>query len=111
MSRPQLDREIVGYGFTLACIFFMDSGYASFLKPDIWVIRFCNELNITSSKDPYTVFNAAVQFAEQAGVTPFYLDRLVWLIGTGDFWIDEVDIGSHLDKFVSFAHAKTEEPT
>lgn len=106
---PQrLNREIVGYGFTLACLFFMEIGYASFLKPDIWVIRFCNKLNITSSQDPYTVFNAAVQCAEQVGITPFCLDRIAWLIGAGNFWLEKekVNIGTQLDSFVSFAHGR-----
>jgi hypothetical protein len=102
---PQrLEREIAGYGFTLACLFFMEIGCASFLKPDIWVIRFFNKLNITKSEDPYIVFNAAVRFAEQVGVTPFCLDRIVWLLGTGDFWLNKVDIGSQLDNFVSSTH-------
>jgi hypothetical protein len=111
----RLQREIRGYGFALSCIFFMDIGYASFLKPDIWVIRFCNQLGIVSSEKPHAVFDAAVQFAEQVGVTPFALDRMIWLIGTGDFWLDKVDARSQLEKFVTKAHTElkssAEEPT
>ena len=113
----RVQQEIFGFGFALSCIFFMDIGFASLLKPDIWVIRFCNRLNIVSSEDPYLVFNAAIEFAEQVGTTPFCLDRMIWLIGTGEFWLDGVDLGSQdqrqsqrqLDDFVSFVRQREEQ--
>ena len=96
-----LTREIDGFGFALACLFLMELGYAGFLKPDVWVIRFCERLGIVEGADPAAVFTACVEVAELAGVTPFALDRMIWLVGTGNFWLHGVKAGGQLERFVA----------
>jgi hypothetical protein len=42
--------------------------------------------------DDYRLFKAIIRVAKNAGVTPYALDKLFWLIGSGNFY-DDPEIG------------------
>lgn len=96
-----LTSEVEGFGFALSCAFLMELGSENYLKPDVWVIRFCGRLGIRESADPAVVFAACAELAGLAGVTPFALDRMIWLVGTGDFWLHGAKAGSQLERFLT----------
>ena len=81
-----LAQEIDGFGFALACNFVKELGYENFSKPDAHVkeIFWALGLSPRGSSD-YEVFKAVARVARHAGVTPYDVDKLFWLIGSGDF--------------------------
>jgi hypothetical protein len=79
-----LDREIEGFGFALACDFVMGLGYENFSKPDVHIKDIFQGLGLCPwGSSDYEVFKAVARVARNAGVTPYSVDRLFWLIGSG----------------------------
>ena len=90
-ARPALPmllaQEIDGFGFALACNFVKELGYENFSKPDVHVkdIFWAIGLSPRGTND-YEVFKAVARVARHAGVTPYNVDKLFWLIGSGHFY-------------------------
>jgi thermostable 8-oxoguanine DNA glycosylase len=107
-----LDKEIKGFGFALACDFLKELGYVNFAKPDVHLRDIFIGLKLCpANADDYEIFKAVVRVAKNAQVTPYNVDKLFWLIGSGDFYDDEQigekgKIGSHKAKFIAYAQAK-----
>jgi hypothetical protein len=79
-----LDREIEGFGFALACDFVMGLGYENFSKPDVHIKDIFQGLGLCPwGSSDYEVFKAVARVARNAGATPYNVDRLFWLIGSG----------------------------
>ncbi len=83
-----LKQEIRGFGLALACDFLKESGYFWYAKPDVWLMRICKELNLSQSPDEYDVLNAIVRFAVSNNKTPYEIDKVFWLIGSGKLYKD-----------------------
>jgi hypothetical protein len=86
-TRPSLpmllSHEIDGFGFPLACDFLKEIGYLKFGKPDVHVKKIFFELGLTKSKDDYKVFKAIQRVAKNVDATPFKVDKVFWLAGSG----------------------------
>ncbi len=97
-ARPALPmllaQEIEGLGFALACDFLKELGYENFSKPDVHVkdIFWAVGLSPWGTGD-YEVFKAVARVARNAGVTPYNVDKVFWLIGSGYFYEDS-DLGN-----------------
>lgn len=89
-----LSEEIDGFGFALACDFLKELGFLNFPKPDVHVNAIVKGLKLLSSgtADDYAVFKAVVRIAEHCGRTPYDVDKLFWLVGSGNFY-DHPSIG------------------
>jgi len=104
-----LSYEIDGLGFTLACDFLKELGYINFAKPDVHVREIFQGLGLCPPRaSDYQVFKAIVRVARNVGVTPYSVDKLFWLIGSGYFYDDKHigkhgRIGSHKDDFIAHA--------
>lgn len=80
-----LSKEIDGFGFPLACDFLKEIGYLNFGKPDVHVKEIFFELKLSKSKDDYKVFKAIQRVAKNVDATPFKVDKMFWLAGSGDY--------------------------
>jgi hypothetical protein len=109
-----LAQEIDGFGFALACDFLKGLGYENFAKPDVhiknifWALGLCP----VDSSD-YEIFKAVVRMAGNARVTPYNVDKLFWLIGSGYFHDDRYigkngKIGSRKKEFIGMAQPRLE---
>lgn len=79
-----LSLEIDGIGFPLACDFLKDSGYFEFGKPDVHVKTIFKGLGLVDRRaNDYDVFKAIVRVAKSQKVTPYNVDKLFWLVGSG----------------------------
>ena len=92
-ARPALPMllatEIVGFGFPLACDFLKELGYENFSKPDIHVKEIFEGIGLCPlGSSDYEVFKAAARVARSAGVTPYNVDKLFWLVGSWKFYED-----------------------
>jgi hypothetical protein len=92
-ARPALPlllaQEIDGFGFALACNFLMGLGYENFSKPDVHLKDIFQGIGLCPwGSTDYEVFKAVARVARNAGVTPYNVDKLFWLIGSGFFYND-----------------------
>ena len=101
-----LDHEIDGLGFPLACDFLKELGYVNFGKPDVHLKKIFATLRLSPREDDYEVFKAIVRVARNVGVTPYNVDKVFWLIGSGNFYLDEVEVGRHREDFIAHAQAR-----
>ena len=88
-----LSQEIDGFGFALACNFLMGLGYENFSKPDVHLRDIFQGIGLCPwGSTDYEVFKAVARVARNADVTPYNVDKLFWLIGSGYFY-DDPQIG------------------
>lgn len=88
-----LSREIDGFGFALACDFLKELGFFDFAKPDVHVIAIVKGLRLsTDAASDYAVFKAVVRIAAHCATTPYDVDKVFWLVGSGRFY-DHPEIG------------------
>jgi hypothetical protein len=81
-----IDDAIKGIGFALACDFLMALGYQNYGKPDIHIKTILSKLGVCNSEDHDYDFSLALdRIATKARVSPRKVDRVLWLIGSGDF--------------------------
>lgn len=107
MSLPlMLSKRIDGFGFALACAFLKELGYHKYAKPDTHLKAIFTALGLSRSQDDFDVHDAIVRVAEHLGVTPYNVDMLFWLIGSGDFYLDNVKIGRQKEKFIAYARPR-----
>lgn len=107
MALPLLiSTKISGMGFALACDTLKELGYLSYSKPDVHLIEVFSQLGL-SEKDPISVFEAIVEMAEvckevDSESSPYKLDKIIWLICSGRFYLDDISIGRHKDDFIQY---------
>lgn len=88
-----LSYEIDGFGFPLACDFLKELGYLDFGKPDVHVKDILFGLGFTPARTKdYEAFKAIVLVAHDAKLSPYHVDKLFWLVGSGYFY-DHPDVG------------------
>ncbi len=107
-----LSQEVDGFGFALACDFFKGLGYENFSKPDVHVKQIFGAIGLCSKEaGDYEVFKAVARVARNVGVTPYNIDKLFWLIGSGYFYEDphignNGRIGGRKKRFIEVARSK-----
>lgn len=80
-----LSAEIQGMGFALACDFLKEMGFLDYPKPDIHLIEVFSSLGLCA-KDQLSCYKAMVKTAKSGNMTPYALDKVVWLICTGNYY-------------------------
>lgn len=106
MSLPLLiSSKIYNIGFALACDFLKELGYLNYAKPDVHIMDIFNELDLADN-DQISVFKATIQMAKDNNVTPYKLDKVLWLICSGNFYKDNVNIGSKKEDFINYIRSK-----
>lgn len=96
-----LEREVDGMGFALACDFLKDNGYPKFVKPDTHIKKIFKGIGLTDSDDDYEVFKDVIRFSETIGELPFRVDKMFWLVGSGNFYDDEIKIQTSRNQFIN----------
>jgi hypothetical protein len=99
-----IGKEVYGLGFALACDFLKECGYTRYAKPDKHLKDIFNGLGICDSKDDYVVYKAIINFANVIGQEPYVVDKVFWLIGSGNFYLDDVKVKT--DKWDFIENAK-----
>lgn len=82
-----LAAEIEGIGYPLACDFLKELGFVSYGKPDVHVMQIFAGIGLCPAKaSPYQVQKIITKIAEAAEVSPYDVDKVFWLIGSGKFY-------------------------
>jgi len=84
----RIGEEIRGIKFALACDFLKECGYSKYVKPDRHLTYIFNKLGICDSENDHKVYDAIINFANVIGEEPYTVDKLFWLIGSGNFYKD-----------------------
>jgi thermostable 8-oxoguanine DNA glycosylase len=95
-----LSKEIFGLGFALACDFLKELGFDQYPKPDVHVIDIFSSLKLSSNNE-YDCYKEVIRMANANNVTPYNVDKVFWLIGSGRFYEHEINIGGHKKVFIN----------
>lgn len=108
-----LSYEIDGIGFALACDFLKEIGYSQYGKPDTHIKDIFIELNLLngvqkqSSKADYLSLKLIDEIAELNDVTPYAVDKMLWLVCSGEYYYEKRKIGNKKSEFIAFVRAST----
>jgi thermostable 8-oxoguanine DNA glycosylase len=103
-----LSYEIDGFGFALSCDFLKEMGYVKFGKPDTHIKDVFVELGLlgtvpkNSSKADYLSLRIIERIARNNNTTAYAVDKLLWLIGSGNFYLEKLEVASRKDEFIRF---------
>lgn len=98
--------EISGIGFPLACDFLKELGFIEYGKPDVHLKDIFKALGVidpnekTVMKQDYATLKAIDRIAKENNVTPYAVDKVFWLIGSGNFYHVGKKIGNQKQKFI-----------
>lgn len=107
MALPLLiSTKISGIGFALACDCLKELGFLNYPKPDVHLIEVFSQTGL-SKADPISVFESIVEMAEvckkvDPEVIPYKIDKIMWLICSGRFYLDDISVGRHKDDFIKY---------
>lgn len=76
-------------GFALACDALKELGYTEYPKPDRHMKDILSGLGLCG-KDEIEVFETLVGMANTLGITPYRLDKVLWLVSSGNFYLEGV---------------------
>lgn len=91
MALPLLIQSRVrGVGFALACDLLKELGYTNYPKPDVHMIDVFHSLGLCES-NPISAFEAIERMADDCKtidpeITPYRVDKVFWLICSGNYY-------------------------
>ncbi len=103
-----ISTQVSGLGFALACDFVKELGYSNFGKPDVHIRAILVGLGLMPEKaSDYEAFKTLTVFSESAGLSPYHVDKLMWLVGSGRFYRDPQigNVPTRRDEFVASVSA------
>jgi len=83
-----LEKEIYGLGFALACDFLKELGYTEYPKPDVHIKDIFAKFDLCEHND-YSAYKAVIEMARVVNETPYKVDKIFWLIGSGNYYLDK----------------------
>ena len=95
-----LKQELFGFGFALACDFLKEHGYPEFIKPDTHINDIFKGLGLTKATTDFEVFKDVLAYCKRINVLPYEVDKLFWLVGSGNFYLYDIEIKSSKNKFL-----------
>ena len=95
-----LSEEIFGFGFALACDFLKENVSPQFIKPDTHINDIALGLGITASKKDYRIFKDVESYCTRIGVLPYAVDKVFWLVGSGNFYLSGIKVNSSKHDFI-----------
>lgn len=98
-----LEKEIYGLGFALGCDFLKEIGYSQYPKPDVHLIGIFHSLGLCEN-DQLSCYKAIIRMANTVKETAFRVDKVFWLIGSGNFNTDsyEGEIKRRGNEFIEY---------
>lgn len=81
-----LSNKIYNMGFAIACNWLKELGYYKYAKPDTHTKDVCKTLGLVSNNDDIACFEAMLDVANYSGVEAYKVDKVWWLICSGNFY-------------------------
>lgn len=95
-----LEREIFGLGFPLACDFLKELGFSEYPKPDVHIKDIFVAFDLCENND-YSAYKAVIEMANIVRDSAYNVDKIFWLIGSGNFYMHNISIGRNKEKFIN----------
>lgn len=100
-----ISTKISGIGFALACDVLKEMGYTNYVKPDVHIIDICYELGLCDSRDQIKIFETMIKIVDDnktydINVTPYKIDKIFWLICSGNYYLHNVKTKSNKKDFI-----------
>lgn len=95
-----LEREIFGLGFPLACDFLKELGFSEYPKPDVHIKDIFVAFDLCENND-YSAYKVVIEMANIVKDSAYNVDKVFWLIGSGNFYLHDVNIGRNKEKFIN----------
>ena len=98
--------EISGIGFPLACDFLKELGFSEYGKPDVHLKDIFKALNLidqnekSATKLDYQTSKVIDRIAKENNTTAYSVDKIFWLIGSGNFYMSDLKIGGQKKRFI-----------
>lgn len=93
-----LSRKIYNMGFAIACNWLKELGYYKYAKPDTHTKDICKTLGLTSDNDDIACFEAIIRTANEAGVEAYKVDKVWWLICSGNFYRYNIKLPNPIER-------------
>jgi len=104
-----LAEEIFGFRFALACDFIKENISAEFIKPDVHINKLAQDLDITQSTNNFHIFKDVLAYCDRINKLPYEVDKIFWLVGSGNFYLSDVKIKSSKKGFLEMLTSSKEE--
>jgi hypothetical protein len=95
-----LEKEVFGLGFPLACDFLKELGFSEYPKPDIHIKDIFVAFDLCENND-YSAYKAVIEMANIVKDSAYNVDKIFWLIGSGNFYMHNISIGRNKEKFIN----------
>jgi hypothetical protein len=102
-AATELERQVYGMGFALACAFLKGLGFHTFSKPDVHLKDIFPAVGLSASTKDRDLFRVVSRIADHVGVSPYTVDMLFWLVGSGDFSPDGPRFPGTKARFIAMA--------
>ncbi len=96
-----ISKEIKGFWFALSCDFIKELWYLDYCKPDVHIMDVLNALWYCEYND-YDAFKSIIKIAKEWWITPYELDKILWLICSWKFYHEWIEIWSHKHEFINY---------
>jgi len=111
-TRPALPlligHEVFGVKFALACDFLKEIGFSNYSKPDTHLTDIFTGLGLCEGA-PLDVFRAVTEMSVDVRETPYAVDKVFWLIGSGNLYRHGRTFHTDKQEYVRIALSKWQE--
>ena len=100
-------------GFSLVCNALKELGYSEYPKPDVHLKDVISTAGFCEHDD-HAVFETIVnisnevQYKGDKTATPYKIDKIIWLICSGNFYLDNINGKSWKQEFMDEIQKKSE---
>lgn len=95
-----IKQEIPGFGYALACDFLKELGFVNYGKPDVHIKDIFIGCGVCEEKtSDYALQKTIREIAGASGTTPFAVDKIFWMIGSGQIG-PSINIGGKKKEFI-----------
>lgn len=83
-----ISQAVFGVGYNLACDFLKEKGFIEYGKPDVHIQDLLKSVGLCNDKTTDLEYQRELRaIAKVAGVSAYKVDKIVWLVGSGDFYM------------------------
>jgi len=58
-------------------------------------------MGVCTSKSDFDVFKDVIRFSNEIEELPYRVDKLFWLVGSGNFYLDNIKVRTNRDEFIN----------
>ena len=99
-----ISTKLFGFRFPLACDFLKEIGYTDYPKPDVHIkdiVKVLLKIELGTEISDISAYEIIIDIATKSNVSPYKLDKILWLICSGKFYEHDIKIKSNKEEFIN----------